>query len=276
MKFLSMKTGQVGLLLACCVVLSACNKEEFFKAEEFLVGKDAYCFQEGQDLESCHALGNECRAAYLDAEDGSQEPEFAMCISNPNNNPDSEIADTDVADSDGEATDGSVADGSTNDGAATDGSVADGSTNDGAATDGSVADGSTNDGAATDGSVADGSTNDDAANDGSDASNPSCKANSHASVKGKSASCNAASNPVIVPVMPPLSVIEQAVLTSCQSLDPKYLWTKKEVSKNGTKTTSKVKLCHQTSSGKPVTIVVACPALKAHISHADYLGVCLE
>ena len=231
MKFLSMKTGQVGLLLACCVVLSACNKEEFFKAEEFLVGKDAYCFQEGQDLESCHALGNECRTAYLDAEDGSQEPEFAMCISNPNNNPDSEIADTDVADSDGEATDGSVADGS---------------------------------------------TNDDAANDGSDASNPSCKANSHASVKGQSASCNAASNPVIVPAMPPLSVIEQAVLTSCQSLDPKYLWTKKEVSKNGTKTTSKVKLCHQTSSGKPVTIVVACPALKAHISHADYLGVCLE
>jgi hypothetical protein len=209
MKFTCFQTRHLGLILGCCVVVSACNKEDFFKAEEFLVGKDAYCFQEGPDLASCQAMGDECRAAYQDAEDESLEPVFAMCIANPDYSPN----------------DGSVAGGT--DG----GSVAGG-------TDGGGSDaGGTNGGGSNAGGSNGGSGNGDVSE---------------------------------------VPTLDEAFISKCKNLDPKYLWTKNEVTKSGTKTTSKVKVCHQTGNASFHTIVIACPALKAHVKHDDYLGICEE
>ena len=57
----------------------------------------------------------------------------------------------------------------------------------------------------------------------------------------------------------------------CSKLDEKYIFSKN-------KGQIKVKVCHS-CSGESHAIVVACPALKAHVKHhdgADYLGACKD
>ncbi|MBA2405102.1 MAG: hypothetical protein H0V66_10060 [Bdellovibrionales bacterium] len=239
MKFTGVYGRQVSLSLALCVLVSACNKEEFFKAEEFLVGKDAYCFQEGPDLASCHALGDECRAAYLDAEDGSQQPEFYMCISNPHYVPPGSTAGAGSGDSETSAGSGS-GDSETSAGSGS----GDSETTAGS---GSGSGSGSNSGSGSGSNSGSGSGNSDPEEDSDDVS------------------------------VPPEPTIEEAYKSKCENLDAKYLWTKKEVTKKGTKTTKKVKICHQTGNNEAHTIVIACPALKAHIKHHDdYLGVCEE
>jgi hypothetical protein len=200
MKFNCFPIGQFGLILTFSVLTTACNQEEFFKAEEFLVGNDAYCFQEGPDANACRALGERCRVAYLEASDETLEPEFLMCIGNPDYNPDGS--------SEGSTTGGTSGDGSSN-----------GST------------GGTSGG--YDGSI-------DGPND-----------------------------------VPPS--IEETVKAKCENLDSKYIWEKVEKDKNGKTTrTKKVKVCHHSARGHH-NIVIACPALKAHVKHHDdYIGVCAE
>ncbi len=79
-------------------------------------------------------------------------------------------------------------------------------------------------------------------------------------------------DPVDEPV--PAPTLEEAYASKCSNLDAQYLWTKKFVKKGKViNKVSKVKICHMANASSH-TIVVACPALKAHISHDDYLGAC--
>lgn len=73
-------------------------------------------------------------------------------------------------------------------------------------------------------------------------------------------------------VVPP--TIDEAWRSKCANLDEKYLYVKKLVSKKETKKVVKVKVCHETGNGSSHTIIIACPALKAHRQHDDYLGSC--
>lgn len=241
MKFTCFPIGQFGLILTFSVLTTACNQEEFFKAEEFLVGNDAYCFQEGPDANACRALGDRCRVAYLEAEDETQEPEFLMCIGNPDYNPD------------GSSTGGSTGDAS-GDGSS-DSSTTGGSTGD------SSGDGSS-DGSTTGGSTG-GTTGDSSGDGSSDGSN-------------SGGSSGGYDGPIDGPNDVPPS-IEDTVKAKCENLDPKYIWEKVEKDKNGKTTrTKKVKVCHHSARGHH-SIVIACPALKAHVKHHDdYIGVCAE
>lgn len=248
MKFTCFPVGQFGLILTFSVLTTACNQEEFFKAEEFLVGEDAYCFQEGPDLNSCRALGDRCRVAYLEAEDETQEPEFLMCISNPNYNSGSSTSGPTTRDS----TDGST--GGTTGG--TDGSSTTGGSTGGDSGDGSSDGSSTGDsGSGTTG----GSTGGDSGDDVSDGDT------------------EGGSSGGIDPVLDLPPTIEEAFKAKCENVDPKYLWIKVEKDKKGKKTeTKKVKICHHSSRGSH-TIMIACPALKAHVKHHDdTIGVCAE
>lgn len=79
-------------------------------------------------------------------------------------------------------------------------------------------------------------------------------------------------DPVDEPV--PAPTLEEAYTSKCSNLDAQYLWTKKFVKKGKViNKVSKVKVCHMANASSH-TIVIACPALKAHISHDDYLGAC--
>ncbi len=72
----------------------------------------------------------------------------------------------------------------------------------------------------------------------------------------------------------PAPTLEEAYAAKCSNLDAQYLWTKKFVKKGKViNKVSKVKICHMANASSH-TIVVACPALKAHINHDDYLGAC--
>lgn len=72
----------------------------------------------------------------------------------------------------------------------------------------------------------------------------------------------------------PAPTLEEAHASNCSNLDAQYLWTKKFVKKGKViNKVSKVKVCHMANASSH-TIVIACPALKAHISHDDYLGAC--
>jgi hypothetical protein len=184
MKFYCVKLGQAGLMLACCVLISACNQEEFFPTEEFITGEDAFCF-EVKTLESCQKLVDRCQPAFMPSEDTVAAPVFALCIANPD-------------------------------------------------------------------------AWDDVGNpgDGGDSS-------------GSSSGSGDPSDPVVAPT------IEEAYDAKCSNLAPEYLWVKIEVSKKGTKITSKVKVCHHTGNNSSHVIVIACQALKPHFKHHDdYLGAC--
>lgn len=252
MKFTCFPIGQFGLILTFSVLTTACNQEEFFKAEEFLVGNDAYCFQEGPDANACRALGDRCRVAYLEAADETQEPEFLMCIGNPDWN------------EDGSSTGGSSSGDGSSDGSTTGGTTGDSSgdgSSDGSTTGGTTGDSSGNgssDGSTTGGST--GGTSGDGSSDGS-------------TVGGTSGGVD---GPIDAPNDLPPS-IEDTVKAKCENLDPKYIWEKVEKDKKGKTTkTKKVKVCHHSARGHH-NIVIACPALKAHVKHHDdYIGVCAE
>jgi hypothetical protein len=68
--------------------------------------------------------------------------------------------------------------------------------------------------------------------------------------------------------------IEEAWQSKCADLDDRFLYVKKLVSKKQTTKVVKVKVCHETGNGSVHTIIIACPALKAHKQHNDYLGSC--
>jgi hypothetical protein len=74
----------------------------------------------------------------------------------------------------------------------------------------------------------------------------------------------------------PVPTIEDALDSKCQDLDSKYLLVKKEIrNKKVEKTITKVKVCHMAGNGSSHTIVIACPALKAHVKHHDdSIGAC--
>lgn len=187
MKISSSKLGQAGLILTCCVLITACNQEEFFPTEEFITGEDAFCY-ESKTLEACQQVVDRCQPAFMPSEETSVDPVFALCIANP-----------DAWDDSGNPGDGGDSSGS--------------------------------------------------GSGGSGSGDPS--------------------DPVVVPT------IEEAYTTKCSNLDPEFLWVKKEVSKKGTKVTSKVKVCHHTGNNSAHVIVIACQALKPHIKHHDdYLGAC--
>ncbi len=237
MKFTCFPIGQFSLILTFSVLITACNQEEFFKAEEFLVGNDAYCFQEGPDANACRALGDRCSVAYLEAEDETIEPELLVCIGNPDFNPD------------GHSTGGSTGDVS-GDGAS-DGATSGGSTGD-------VSGEGSSDGATSGGSTGD--VSGDGSSDGSTSG-------------GSTGGTTSGSDPVVE--VPPS--IKETVKAKCENLDPKYIWEKVEKDKKGKTTrTKKVKVCHHSARGEH-NIIIACPALIAHVKHHDdYIGVCAE
>lgn len=78
------------------------------------------------------------------------------------------------------------------------------------------------------------------------------------------------------PVEEPAPTIPEVISAKCENLDPQYLLVIKEIKKKKVvKETKKVKVCHQTGNGSEHTIVIACPALKAHKNHHDdYIGAC--
>lgn len=78
---------------------------------------------------------------------------------------------------------------------------------------------------------------------------------------------------VVAPEEPKVPTVKEAYENNCEDLDPKYLLVKNYGTHGATKTVKKVKVCHHCPSGEHA-IIVACPSLKAHISHDDYLGSC--
>ncbi len=71
--------------------------------------------------------------------------------------------------------------------------------------------------------------------------------------------------------------LDDTVVAKCSNLENKYLWIKETVKKNKViSRVSKVKVCHMAGNGSSHTIIIACPALKAHTKHGsgDYLGAC--
>jgi hypothetical protein len=174
MKFMFKRTGQLSLFLLLSVSVTSCQvKEDFFATEEYLMGPDGECFRKGPDLASCLAIGNECKPAYYESENETQEPEFMACIANPDYVP--PVVPVDPVD------------------------------------------------------------------------------------------------PVVE--IPP--EIDETAESKCANLDDKYRFVKKIVTKKGASYVSKVKVCHMTGNGSSHTIIIACPALHAHINHHDdYIGVC--
>ena len=78
---------------------------------------------------------------------------------------------------------------------------------------------------------------------------------------------------VEVEVVEEVPTIDEAFRAKCENLDEKYLLIKKYSDKGQSRRVKKVKICHQTKSSEHA-IIVACPALKAHVRHSDYLGAC--
>lgn len=92
---------------------------------------------------------------------------------------------------------------------------------------------------------------------------------------GSSADPNDGSNDVPVIDTPPS--IQETIAAKCENLDAKYMLVKKELKKKQViSTSSKVKVCHETGNGSSHTVVIACPALKAHKQHNDYIGACQQ
>lgn len=78
-----------------------------------------------------------------------------------------------------------------------------------------------------------------------------------------------------------LPTIDDTVASKCANLEERFFYIKTTVEdRNGKKkslTTKRVKVCHQTGNLSAHTIIIACPALKAHVKHHDdYLGACFE
>ncbi len=84
---------------------------------------------------------------------------------------------------------------------------------------------------------------------------------------------NSDPNPPAPPVVEEEPTIDEAYANKCENLDDKYFYIKNYSVEGKSQKSKKVKICHQTSKGEHA-IIVACPALKAHRKHADYLGAC--
>lgn len=82
--------------------------------------------------------------------------------------------------------------------------------------------------------------------------------------------------PSPAPAPAPAPSLQDAWSSKCANLDEEYLFVKKITSKDSTHFVSKVKVCHMRGNGDSHTIVIACPALKAHAKHDDYLGACAQ
>jgi len=223
-------------MISLCVIVSACNPDEYFPTEEFIDGIDAYC-AEAKDESACSQL-TYCQPAYNDPAEGSESMVFAACVANPDYMPE------------GWTTSGGVTGGSTTTGG-TDGSSTGGTTGDTTGgttggTDGSVTGGSTGDTVGgTDGSTTGGSTG---------------------GTTGGSAGGSSSENP---------PTIQEAISSKCANLDGRYLYVTTLVKKNKSTKMVKVKVCHTPSSNIPHTIVIACPGLNGHKHHDDdYLGSC--
>lgn len=238
MKILRFSNGQIGLLLVASVFLTSCNKEEYFPVEQLIEGADAYCSQ-ALDLDSCHNLGNQCQGAFLDLEKDDQEPVFVMCIANPGY--EGPVADAGTSTStDGSATTGSSTDSSS------------GSTSDSSS--GSTADSSS------------GSTTDSSSGSTADSSSGSTTDSSSGSSSGS------VSDDVVVNY----PTVDETIAADCKNLKDEHFLVTRLVSKKKNEVIKKVKVCHQTGNNSAHTIVIACPALKAHKKHHDdHIGACV-
>jgi outer membrane biosynthesis protein TonB len=82
------------------------------------------------------------------------------------------------------------------------------------------------------------------------------------------------------PTTPPVVIVpptlEEALQANCTNLDSEYLWIKTTTTKKGSSRVVKVKVCHTTGNLSQHTIIIACPALQAHINHQeeDSIGAC--
>lgn len=242
MKFPISQLGQVGLLLTCTLLITSCNKQdEFFEMEEFVAGVDAYCSQ-AEDANTCLALGTFCQPAFEASENDFEEPIFAACIANRGALPVPSVDDsTDTIADSGDTT---------------------------------VDDGSA-------------STEDPAVEDPI-MSIPSIE-------EALEANCANLSEEYLY-VKKQVRVKKGSVQSSAikggngkgngngnssgssdigQSQNPKLEYRNPLESLKASKVISKVKVCHHTGNSSAHTIIIACPALKAHIDHhEDYLGAC--
>ncbi len=79
--------------------------------------------------------------------------------------------------------------------------------------------------------------------------------------------------PVVVTEDPP--TIKEVYDGKCQNLEAKYVLSKTYSGDGLVRNVKKVKVCHNTGNGSSHTIIIACPALKAHIKHHDdEIGAC--
>lgn len=68
--------------------------------------------------------------------------------------------------------------------------------------------------------------------------------------------------------------IDDAYKDNCENVKPSCTHVKNYSDDQGhSMRVKKIKICHQTSNGEHA-IIVACPALKGHRKHDDYLGAC--
>lgn len=83
-------------------------------------------------------------------------------------------------------------------------------------------------------------------------------------------------DPVVTDPVGTAPTLQEAWEAKCEGLDPQYLWQMKQVKKKKgvIKSVKKVKVCHISGNSSSHTITIACPALKAHVNHDDYLGAC--
>lgn len=250
MKIPIFQMGQVGLLLTCAVLITSCNKqEEFFEMEEFVAGVDAYCSQ-AEDVNSCLALGTFCQPAYEASEFDMAEPVFAACVANRGALPTIDSGPDTVAD-DGSST-------------GTD--------------DGTIVD----DGSSTGPDDSDSDSDSEDVYESSPGIDETVAANcanlddeflfikkqvrvkkgsiQSSAIKGGNGNGNGNSN---------------GGSGNGQSQNPNLEWRHPLENAKASNIISKVKVCHHTGNGAAHTIIIACPALKAHVDHHDdYIGVC--
>lgn len=70
--------------------------------------------------------------------------------------------------------------------------------------------------------------------------------------------------------------VGDAYQANCENVKPSCKHVKNYSDDQGhSKKMERIKICHQTSNGQHA-IIVACPALKGHRKHDDYLGACKE
>lgn len=72
--------------------------------------------------------------------------------------------------------------------------------------------------------------------------------------------------------------LNEAIAKKCENIPAQFMYVKEVVSKKKSEIVKKVKLCHSTDKDEH-TILIACPALKAHSKHhdgEDYIGACRQ